>query len=178
MSTAADTATVDTSLFPQLASVTVRNEGMNNTGVGGQWISVAENATFNITKLSVAAAAGLTVLHGTSNNNAIGSTVINATLAVSVASVALITVLPVALLLLVPCRTVRPAAAATLSLVMLKVAFSATEIHWPPTPVLFIPSLRTVTDASCGNSEVSTVAVSAAAPTSWPLRISRFWMLA
>ena len=85
---AADAATVDTSLFPALASITVRNEGMTLTGspIVGQWTSVAENATFTLNKLSVAAAAGITALHGTTNNNAITSTVINATLATDTAS--------------------------------------------------------------------------------------------
>jgi hypothetical protein len=105
--TAADTITVDTSLFPQLASINVRNEGQSL--VGGVWTPAglvdvlpgpgdgkwdAEAATINLTKLTVATATAITVMHGTTGSNGIagadpagtGGTTIVATLATDTAS--------------------------------------------------------------------------------------------
>ena len=71
---------VDTSLFPQLATITVRNEGNN-----GAAPAVAP-ATFTLTKLTPTTAAAITVLHATTGNNGIGGTTVEASLATDTAS--------------------------------------------------------------------------------------------
>jgi len=82
----ADAVTVDASLVGGLTSILVRNEGQEFNTVANRWESISENATVNLTKLSAAQAAGITVLHGTTGNNATGSTVINASLAADTAA--------------------------------------------------------------------------------------------
>jgi|GEM_PF-6868497 len=76
----ANSIAVDTSLFPQLATITVRNEG-NAAGA-----PAAVLADFTFSKLTPTTAAAITALHGTTGNNAIDSTVITATLATDTAS--------------------------------------------------------------------------------------------
>lgn len=77
--TKADTIAFDASIAPDLEGIVIRNEGQ--TLVGGVWTSSKESATFNLTNLTADVAENLTVLHGTTGNNGVTGTTINAALA-------------------------------------------------------------------------------------------------
>ena len=70
----ADVVTVDADAFDSLASITVRNEGMDGFN------SQAEAATINLNDLTSAQATAITALHGTTGNNAVTSTVVDVNL--------------------------------------------------------------------------------------------------
>ncbi len=71
---AADVVTVDMDAFDALETILVRNEGQST--VGGVVTSGAEVATVNLNDLTVAQAAGITYVGGTTGNNAIAGTTV------------------------------------------------------------------------------------------------------
>ena len=77
---APDTITVNMALLASINTVTLRNEGQALDAAGIDR-ATAEQATFNLNNLTVIQAQNINVLHGTTGNNAIGQTILNAVLA-------------------------------------------------------------------------------------------------
>jgi hypothetical protein len=83
----ADSVTLNADAFDSLATIYVRNEGQQMTTgtneTNGVWTSVAEQMTATLSNLTAAQATAVTIAHGTTGNNGVGTSSAGNTLAVN-----------------------------------------------------------------------------------------------